>query len=407
MEEKKIILVVIFSLTYLGLAFGSIPGLLIDRAGISLIGSALIILFGIMTTHEALEHIDISTILLLYGLMVLSAQLRIGGFYTKVALLIMKNLKSPKILLLQVMIASAILSAVLANDIVCLAFTPVVAYSTLKSGINPVPFLIALAVSSNIGSASTIVGNPQNMFIGQFAKLDFLDFLLWCSPPSILSLATSYLIILAIFRKKWNLSGDKIQIPEKIWDEFNKHHSIKGLIFVVITILLFFTPIPREIVATTAASLLMISRYISTRRLLELVDWSLIILFICLFIIVGAVSKYQIPQEMLSAVGKYGLNINAPIHLSITTVIISNIFSNVPAVMLLINTLDKTTENYYILAVSSTFAGNLLTIGSIANLIVIEQAKNFGIKITFLEYAKAGIPITLVSIIILLIWIRI
>lgn len=396
---------IIFSLTYIGLAFGSIPGLLIDRSGIALIGASAIVFFGILTPEEAIKYIDISTILLLYGLMVLSAQLRIGGFYTKVSLWVLKKVSSPKILLLNLMIASAVLSSVLANDIVCLAFTPVVAYSTLKCGLNPTPFLLGLAMSSNIGSASTIIGNPQNMLIGQFAKLDFLKFFLWCFPPSFVSFVLSYFTILLMFNKKWRVA---YEFPvEQNWNEFNRHHSVKGLIFVLITVLLFFTPIPREITAVTSASLLMLSRYISTRRLLELVDWSLIILFICLFIIVGAISKYGLPNKMLYEIQKYGLNIaDNPIHLSLVSVVLSNIFSNVPAVMLILNVLPKENiENYYILAVSSTFAGNLLTIGSIANLIVIEQSKMFDIKITFWDYAKVGIPVTLISILVLILWV--
>lgn len=303
------------------------------------------------------------------------------------------------------MAASAIMSAFLANDIVCLAFTPVVAYSTLKGGLNPLPFLLGLAISSNIGSAATIVGNPQNMLIGQFAKLDFLEFFIWCFPPSFISFWIAYLIILLLFSKKWFISVDFT--VEQTWNEFNKHHSLKGLIFVLITVLFFFTSIPREITATTSASLLMLSRYISTRRLLELVDWSLIIMFICLFIIIGAISKYDFPNQMIYQMQKYGLDIgNNPFHLSLVSVILSNIFSNVPAVMLIINMIPKgNIENYYILAVSSTFAGNLLTIGSIANLIVIEQSKIFDIKITFWDYARVGVIVTFTSIAVLLLWV--
>lgn len=395
----------IFVLTYIGLAFGSIPGLLIDRSGIALIGASATILFGILSPEEAIKYIDISTILLLYGLMVISAQLRIGGFYTKISLLIIRKISSPGILLLNLMATSAIMSAFLANDIVCLAFTPVVAYSTLKGGLNPLPFLLGLAISSNIGSAATIVGNPQNMLIGQFAKLDFLEFFIWCFPPSFISFWIAYLIILLLFSKKWFISVDFT--VEQTWNEFNKHHSLKGLIFVLITVLFFFTSIPREITATTSASLLMLSRYISTRRLLELVDWSLIIMFICLFIIIGAISKYDFPNQMIYQMQKYGLDIgNNPFHLSLASVVLSNIFSNVPAVMLIINMIPKgNIENYYILAVSSTFAGNLLTIGSIANIIVIEQSKIFDIKITFWDYARVGVIVTFTSIAVLLLWV--
>ena len=193
---------IIFLLTYISIALGRIPGLVIDRAGIALLGAISMVVFHIVTVEQAIHAIDFSTILLLFGLMIISAQLRLGGFYSWSAARIMFLLGRPRIFLLYSMILSALLSAVLANDIVCFAFTPILALSVRQAGVNPLPFLLGLAISSNIGSAATIIGNPQNMLIGQVGHLDFESFLSWCSPPSLLALGISYTVLLWLFRGK-------------------------------------------------------------------------------------------------------------------------------------------------------------------------------------------------------------
>lgn len=409
MLEAKVLAEIIFGLTYIGIAFGFIPGLVIDRTGITVLGATAMITFGLVTPNEAVKFIDISTILLLYGLMVLSAQLRIGGFYTKVALEIVRHMKGPEFFLFQLMIVSAILSAILANDIVCLAFTPVVCVSMIKSKYNPIPFLLGLVMASNIGSAATIIGNPQNMLIGQSAMLDFGKFFLWCTPPSVLALLISYVILVLIYRKRWtsDVVGN-INLDNNPWPEFNLHHSIKGIFFTAVLIIMFFTSVPREITAIVVAGILLCSRHITTRQLLGLVDWHLIVLFSGLFIIVGVISKYGIPKEIVLYLNIMGFDINDPFILTPITVLLSNIFSNVPAVMLLLQNISfQNTENLYLLSLVSTYSGNLITIGSIANLITIEQASQFGIKITFKEYAKAGVPITLISVLVAVFWIQV
>jgi Na+/H+ antiporter NhaD/arsenite permease-like protein len=395
----------IFLLTYAGIAAGSIPGLAIDRTGIALLGSIAMIATGLLSTSEAVRSIDVSTILLLYALMVLSAQFRLGGFYTKVALGIVKYVKKPETFLFMIMITAAVLSALLANDIVCLAFTPVLCVSLIRASLNPVPFLIGLACASNIGSAATIIGNPQNMLVGQIGRLDFGKFVLWCTPPSLLSLGASYLIISWRYRGRWTQEGTEITERRKDWPEYDAHQTNKGLFLTALLVGLFFTPIPRELTAICVAGILLCSRKITTRSLLGLVDWHLITLFCALFIIIDGIVKFGVPQQGVALLSSKGFDINSPFVLSTVTLVLSNIVSNVPAVMLILKNiaLGKTT-NLYLLALVSTFAGNLITIGSIANLIVIEQAKTYNVTIGFGEHAKVGIPVTVVSVLISLAW---
>ena len=398
----------LFGATYAGIALGKVPGLAIDRVGIALLGAIGMVAAGVITTERAVEAVDIPTVLLLYSLMVVSAQLRLGGFYSWAASEIVRLLDRPRLFLLTGMLMSALLSALLANDIVCFAFTPVLSMALIRAGLNPLPFLIGLAVSSNIGSAATIIGNPQNMLIGQVGRLDFGAFLFWCGPPSIVSLLGGYLVILWIYRGSLYLSNlDSETIGEKPWPEFSRWHTAKGLMAVAALILMFFTPLPREVSAITVAGILLCSRRMKTRDILGLVDWHLITFFCALFIVVHGISQGTFLETAVHGLAARGVALNDLSVLAGVSTLLSNLFSNVPAVMLLLPFLDPANPGqWYALAVSSTFAGNLFLLGSIANLIVVEQARGFGIDISFRRHAAVGIPVTLLSLAVLILWIQ-
>ena len=395
------IAVTVFIVSYVGIAIGTIPGLAIDRTGIALLGAIAMIASGVLTTREAINSMDFSTILLLYSLMVISSQFRLGGFYTHIALKITRMMNNPRRFLFTLMAASTFLSAILTNDVICLAFTPVLAVSLLRVGYNPLPFLIGLAVSSNIGSAVTIIGNPQNMLIGQIGKLDFGHFFIWCLPPSILSLLGAFVIITLLYHKKFHGEPSPDVLPQNVWPEFNRHQSTKGVIAVFVLVALFFTSIPREISAIVIAGVLLCSRSMTTRMILDLVDWHLITLFCALFILIQGIQSADIFTSLMNIMNDFGITVHEPYTLTGISVILSNLVSNVPATMLLTRFLEQSNHlQWYVLALSSTFAGNLIIIGSIANLITFEQAKQYGIKIGFVEHARVGIPITLFSLIV-------
>jgi len=397
----------LFCITYVGIALGKVPGLAIDRVGIALLGAIGMVVAGVVTTREAVGAVDIPTILLLYSLMVASAQLRLGGFYSWAAMAIVGFLDRPRLFLLAGMVTSALLSALLANDIVCFAFTPVLSLALIRGGLNPVPFLIGLAVASNIGSAATIIGNPQNMLIGQVGRLDFGAFLLWCAPPAVLSLLSGYLIILGIYRGRLYTSNlDAETLSRTPWPAFNPWHTAKGLSAVAVLVLMFFSAVPREVSAIAVAGVLLCSRRMKTRDILGLVDWHLITFFCALFIVIHGISRGHYLGMMVQTLAANGLALGNFSVLAAVSTVLSNLFSNVPAVMLLLPFLDPMNPiQWYVLAVSSTFAGNLFLLGSIANLIVVEQARGFGIDITFRRHAAVGIPVTLLSLAVLLLWI--
>jgi Na+/H+ antiporter NhaD/arsenite permease-like protein len=403
--SPDIIASTIFFMTYAGIALGSIRGLAIDRTGIALLGAIATLATGILNDNEAFKSIDAPTILLLYSLMVLSAQFTLGGFYTKVALSIVRFVTKPAVFLLALIITSALLSAVIANDIVCLAFTPVICVAAVRASLNPIPFVLALSCASNIGSAATIMGNPQNMLIGQVGGLRFGAFVLWCLPPTLASLAALYFILLVMYRGKWHDGSIILSKNADGWPKYDPQQSAKALILTAALIILFFTSIPREVTALTVAGIILCSRKMTTRSILGLVDWHLITLFCALFIVVQGVIKYGIPQSGVQFLAASGYDINEPLVLSSVTLVLSNLVSNVPAVMLLLKNIDlEQTKNLYLLALVSTYAGNLFIIGSIANLITIEQAKTYNIFVSFWSHAKIGVPVTVASVLVALGW---
>lgn len=397
---------VIFIVSYLGIAMGRIPGLAVDRVGIAILGAIAMVALGSVSPQEAVRCIDFPTLCLLYGLMIISAQLRLGGFYTAVAEKVLGFSDRPRLFLLVSMLISAILSAILANDIICFAMAPILAYSLKRAGLNPVPFLLGLAVSSNIGSAATLIGNPQNMLIGQVGRLSFEAFFFWAYVPSFLSLAAAFGVIAIYYRKDLiiekieSINGNDMDLPQ-----FDCRQTVKGILAVVVLVGLYLTDIPRDLATLSVAGSLLLSRKMKSREMMALVDWHLITLFCALFIIIHGISLAHLPERLLEFLSQKGFELTQPAFLTGVSVVLSNLFSNVPAVMIVIPCLDQAIpEPWYILAISSTFAGNLFLLGSIANLIVVEKASDHGVVISFKEHARIGIPVTLLSLLVLVAW---
>jgi len=411
MSNAHIICCLIFTLTYCGIAIGGFPGLAIDRTGIAVLGAIAMVGFGVLALPQALQAIDSSTILLLFGLMLVSAQLQLSGFYRRAASTLEFLTPHPKTFLAVLMVVSGGLSALLVNDIICLVFTPVVVAAVLKAKLNPLPYLLALACSSNIGSAATLIGNPQNMLIGQVGQLSFRAFLAWASVPVVFSLVVAYGIIALVYRGTLRAEP---QLPLGLHHtahgalpsvKFNGYQTAKGLLVTAVVMVCFFTSIPREITALCAGGILLCSRKTQSKKLLGLIDWSLILLFCGLFVVIAGMDQTGVTAGLMKVLEQHGVSMSNPYALLVISPLLGNMVSNVPAVMMLIQFLnDAPHESWYVLALASTFAGNLITIGSIANLIVIEEAKHDGIMLTFKEHARIGIPVTLASLVILLGW---
>lgn len=395
----------VFIAGYAALAVGHLFSFKINRTGIALLGAILMVTVGGFPPHHALLSVNFPTLITLYALMILSGQLWLAGFFTWVAQKIAAALDRPKVFLFQLMAASALLSAFLINDVVCLAFTPVVTLAVLRKGLNPLPFLMGLALSANIGAAATPIGNPQNIMVSSMAGLHFSRYLLWSLPPTLLALAAAYGLTWALGRKDLQATGAP-QALDEAFPGLDRRETTKGLLLFGIVVVLFFTPLPRDLVMLSAAGILLLSRRISSTDLLGRVDYSILTLFTGLFIIVGGLRDTRFPAMALQALQSWGIDLHNPYLLSLVTAAFSNLMSNAATVMLLAKTLSlQDTATAMVLALSNSFAGNLLIIGSIANLIVAEQAARYGVEIRFRAFARYGLPVTAVSLAILMGWI--
>jgi Na+/H+ antiporter NhaD/arsenite permease-like protein len=385
---------VIFALVYLGMFLGELPGLALDRTGIALLGAIALLVSGRLAPEEMAQAVDVSTLALLFAFMVISTQLRLGGFYTFVTQRIAAARVSSDAFLALLVAVAGVLSALLANDIVCLAMAPVLAQGCVARGRDPVPHLIALACAANVGSAATLIGNPQNMLIGQALGLSFARFLLWAAPPALAGLGVIW----------WLLRGG-CAAPARAplahaaaGRTFDRWQTTKGLLVLATVVACFlFTPWRREVVALAGAGLLLTSRRLASRELLGLVDWELLVLFAGLFIVNHAVEGTGAVAQALSALREAGLDLAHPGWLFPATVVLSNLVSNVPATMLLLPAATHALAGP-VLALASTLAGNLLLVGSIANLIVADQAADLGIRIDWRAHARAGVPVTVATL---------
>lgn len=391
----------VFVVVYLGMILGRLPGLVIDRAGVAILGAMALLAGGALTSRQAWNAVDMPTMSLLFGLMLVSAQLRLGGFYTLCARHIAQAKLGPQGLLLLVMASGAALSALLVNDIVCLAMTPILAEGCLRRGLNPVPFLLGLACAANIGSAATLIGNPQNMLIGQVGGMPFGAFLLDCLPPVAAGLLAAWGVILFLSRGDWRLERGVIPVPAV---EFRPWPSIKGCLLLCFALAGFlFAPVPREVVALSVGGFVLLSRRTESREVFGLVDWQLLLLFLGLFVVNHAVAEAGWLTRMFAAIRDVGVDLGNPAWLFAVTAVLSNIISNVPAVMLLLPA-SPTPQDRLLLALASTLAGNLFLLGSIANLIVAEQAARLGVFITWRRHLRIGLPVTLVTFAIAGMW---
>jgi Na+/H+ antiporter NhaD/arsenite permease-like protein len=394
----------VFAVVYLGMMLGELPGLKLDRTGIALLGAIALIASGKMSLDDAWAAVDVPTIALLLGLMVISAQFRLGGFYSKVTRHLGEGRRSPRKLLALVIATSGGLSAVLANDIVCLAMAPVLIEVCTHRRLNPVPYLLALACAANIGSAATLIGNPQNMLIGQTLQLSFSAYLLDGAVPALAGLFVVWAVIVASYQAHWHRDSPVLSVEAPAFD---RAQTMKGVIVTVALIAAFlFTSWPRELVALTAAGTLLVSRRLASRDMIGLVDWHLLVLFIGLFVVNRAIAQSGFVGGLLMMSRMAGADLTHPPVLFAVTAVLSNVVSNVPAVMLLLPAARDALDGA-VLALSSTLAGNLIVVGSIANIIVVDQAARLGVEIDWRRHARVGVPVTVLSLALAAAWLAI
>jgi Na+/H+ antiporter NhaD/arsenite permease-like protein len=407
-------IVAVFAVVYLGMFLGGLPRLKLDRSGVALLGAIAVIGLSGLPVEDAARAIDLPTIVLLFAFMVVSAQMRLGGFYGAVTRRVGAMPLSRNGLLAALIVVSGALSAVFSNDVVCLAMTPVVARLCLQRGLNPLPFLIGLACAANIGSAATLIGNPQNMLIGSVLQLPFGGYVRLALPPVAIGLLLLWgWLAFGPGAKAGAVSPHPGTLPpagEGVDAEpaFDSWQTIKGLVVAGALLLIFlFTDWPRDVAALVGAGILLLSRRLHSAHVMGLVDWPLLILFMGLFVVNHAFETTGLAAQAVAWLGAQGVHLADPGPLLVGSVLLSNLVSNVPAVMLLLPHLGGSGESAGVmLALVTTFAGNLLLVGSIANLIVADLARQQGIEIDWKRHAITGIPVTLLTLAVVWGWMR-
>lgn len=403
LQEAPVLIAGAFTFTYVGMALGRIPGLRIERTGIALLAVAALLAGGAIDLPFIGHAQDMPTLAMLFALMIVSQQLSAAGFYDACAHRITLARLGPTALLALTVAVSGVLSAVLTNDVVVFAMAPIICRGMQARGLDPRPFLLGLAGGANAGSAATLIGNPQNILIGEAGNLHFLDFLAVCGPPAVIALVCVHASIRHVWRAE--LQADAPLPIDAPGSKADRWQVGKGLLIVVALVVLFATPAPRAVSALALAALLLISRRFGSREMLAGIDWHLLLLFACLFTVTAAFAETGLAEDALAALDDAGLLPGSLAVLAPLSLALSNGIGNVPAVILITAVWPEASAGVlYGLALLSTLAGNLLLVGSLANLIVAERARAEGVVIGFRDFARAGVPMTLSSMAVAAAW---
>jgi Na+/H+ antiporter NhaD/arsenite permease-like protein len=393
----------IFIGTYAVVAAGRAPFLRLDRTGAAIVGAVLMVVTGAITFNGAVSAIDFRTIVLLFSMMIIVAHLRLAGGLAEFARFISTRIGHPGALIVALIFIAGVLSALFVNDTICLVFTPIVLDVAAARRHRPLPYLVALATASNIGSASTMTGNPQNILIGSVSGISFLSFVAAIGPVAVIGLTVDAALIWLMFRHELHTT---LTAPSPLpATRLHRPLLIKTLVVTTAVLGGFLAGYDTALVAAAGAATLLVTRRVRPRKVYAAIDWDLLMLFIGLFVLVGAGERAGFDRRMLAALKPLGVETIAG--LSATAAILSNVISNVPAVMLftkIVPQLPDPGRAWLALAMSSTLAGNVTILGSIANLIVVEGARRRGHVVTFWEYARVGVPLSLITIVIGVWW---
>ncbi len=399
MTHQQIVAVAIFVLTYLLISGRRLKVLPLNRPAAALLGTVLMVAGGVMTPEQVYRAVDYDTLVLLLGMSLISAYLHLGGFFDWTADWVLRAARTPSQLLLYLIATSGTLSALLVNDTICFMLTPLVVAVVVRGKLPLLPYLLALAMSANIGSVATLVGNPQNMIIGHLSKISFVRFTASLLPAAVGCLAIEYAILRYAFRHVLP------QAPIAVTEAPAKPVDQRLLRLAFISLALVFTGFGVGLnlswTALGGATLLMVLARRDTHDVLKLVDWHLLLFFAGLFVVVEGLNSTGLPDQIYKSVhGLFGKSTAVQV-LNFTwfSALGSNIFSNVPFVLVAgkwVPGFAQPDLMWKVMALSTTFAGNLTILGSVANIIVVESARGH-MEVGFWDYAKFGIPLTLLT----------
>jgi Na+/H+ antiporter NhaD/arsenite permease-like protein len=389
--------VAIFAMTYLVIAIGRLPGFRLDRAGAALVGASLMVACGALPLEDVPGAIDFDTIVLLLGVMIVVANLRLSGFFRLVNAWVVTRARYPIVLLGAVILVSGGLSAFLVNDTICLVLAPLVLDLVSQLRRNPVPYLLAVAMASNVGSTATITGNPQNMIIGSISHIPYGAFAAVLSPIAAIGLLLTLVLIAFVYRAEFRTRERLLAEPQPARP--NLPIVAKSCAVSLAMVGAFLTGLPPAQVAIVAGAVLLLTRRIKSERVYAEIDWTLLLMFAGLFIVVAGLERSVLSPNLVASVGR--LHLQRVAVLSAIAAVLSNIVSNVPAVLVLkpfITALPNHQQAWLTAAMASTLAGNFTIVGSVANLIVVQRARAQKIDISFWEHFRIGAPLTVLTI---------
>ncbi len=403
MDTAALFTALVAALTLMGVAVGRYPVLKMNRASIALVGATVLLAGGVLTLDQAYHAVDWNTIVLLFGMMVLNVNLRLGGFFQRVTAGVIRFAKTPRRLLGLIIAVSGVLSAVFLNDTIVLVFTPLVLDVTLALRRNPLPYLVGLVTAANIGSVATITGNPQNMLVGLSSGISFVAFTQALAPIAVAGLFIAWAVIVVVYRAEF--TGKPLASTVVIPITGDPQTLIKALVASILMVISLILGLPVPLAAVLAAAVLLVTRRTSPESVFQEIDWGLLVFFSGLFVVTGGLEASGLSRQLLGMLQPY-LD-GGPISLSGVSVLLSNVVSNVPAVMVLrpvVPTLEDPTRAWLTIAMATTLAGNLTLIGSVANLIVAETARRRGVELSFTEYLKAGTAIAVLTLGVGILW---
>lgn len=400
----------VFLLVYLAMGVGHLPGLRIDRTGAAIVGAIVLMAGGEMTRAAAWEAIDYTTIGMLFGLMVVSSAFVVSGFYAWAARRMGALDVGPPALLAILVGVGGALSALLTNEVVMVAMTPLLVSVTLSRGLDPVPFLLGFCFAANAGAAGTIIGGPQNMIAAQGLGVSFDGFMRVALPPALASLPVVWGVVALLHRGKWRLDGAAAAptaaappAPLNVTETAKAAAVALGVVAAFV-----LTDWPRELVALGGASVLLVSRAVASDDLLRNVDGDLLLMLMGLFVVNAALAATGAPQAMLAEMREAGIDLGRPSWLLGVVAVLSNVVGNSPAVMLLVPYLEGAGDPDALaaaLALGTGFSSNMIVFGSLAGIIVVEQAARRGVTITFGAFCRAGLPVSVACLALAFAWI--
>lgn len=387
---------VVAASTLVGVAFGRLPFVPLDRAGFALVGAAALVAVGVVDLETAAHLIDADVVALVLGLLLLNEALAEVGFFRRLTALVTRRAATPFGLLVLLVVSAGVTSALFLNDTIALMLTPVVVQVTRGLGLRPLPYLLALALAANVGSVATVTGNPQNLIVAVAGGIDYLAFAAALAPVAAAGLVVVIVVVAIAFRGDV-LGGRFARRPAvEVGEHGARATPVVAVAFGMLVAFVLGAPVAVSALVAGALSLLLVGGAGPT--LLRRVDWSLLTLFAGLFVVVGALRETGVADLVVAALGD--LLTAGTLSLTLVTAAASNLLSNVPAVMLLVplvQAVDGTREALLSVAMASTLAGNLTLVGSIANLIVAERARQLGVDVGFWAYLRVGVPVTLLS----------